>query len=67
MGRLSRTRSNGSDSLNEPTSVIMLQDSRSANDEGDEAEKDLYRWGVMIENQRGYVSPERTIAEHVIS
>ena len=67
MGRLSRTRSNDNDSLNEPTSVIMLQDSRSANDEeGDEAEKDLYRWAVMIENQRGYVSPQRTLAEHVI-
>jgi hypothetical protein len=68
MSRLSRTRSNDDDSLNEPTSAIMLQDSRSANDEdGDEVEKDLYGWAVMIENQRGYVAPGRTRAEHVIS
>lgn len=58
MGRPSRTRSNDNDSLNESTSVIMMQDSRSANDEErHEADKDLYSWAVMIENQRGYVAP----------
>jgi hypothetical protein len=51
--RLSRRTSTSDD---DPTSVIMLQDSRSSNgQEDDEAGKDLYRWATMIENQRGQV------------
>lgn len=57
--RTSSSRSIDDDHLDEPTSVIMLQDSRSANDqEDDEDEKDVYKWAVMIENQRGCVALE---------
>lgn len=54
VAKLQRTRTVENDDANQPTSAIVINDSRSQNlrDENTES-KDLYRWAVMVENQRG--------------
>lgn len=55
VAKLSRTHTADDDEdPNDRTGVITVQDSRSQNarDESPESQ-DLYRWAVMIENQRG--------------
>lgn len=55
--KLSRTHTADDDEdPNDPTSVIIVQDSRSQNAREESPEsQDIYRWAVMVENQRGCV------------